>query len=554
MFNKTTANITIDFENLKNTIIQEIKLKELNDTANQFVTIVQDFNSDVSADIPDIISELVVIQTKVNDIKELLNNPSVCTQQVESICTTLRGILEIVDSQIAAISDIGNAIPVSTIELEKLQDIFDEVEGALISADISTVFGNITDQISEVKKALSDEADSLIGPIQDNIGDIFSETGSLVDDMKSVRDEIFPYFKTATLVLGSFFVVVLVVFFLGALCGSCSKRGGQSASGAATLLFSTNIVLILLAVLLFLLTTGMFIVGALSQKLLCKTLDDPANSELLTFASPLISEELAAVYGNDAVNIDVAEIIEGIHNGTALYPLLQLNYIYDINNLTDWKAQFHVDEAIDDGRQLVLDVIEKLETYKVEFEGESGQIANFADLVDTVIDNLMQLNGTTDMGTIITDLQGIGGNIPGLETQIGSLVTSLQTIQANVESTIASFNVWYTSNYVDFLNNGTVKEKTEETLDLIADAFDLLMNETSPNYIPTFFNDSIIDPILGVVDNYVDFAITEATTNIGETSPLSNIYDATYTDICHEIVNPFNAGGILKIKEKNHSS
>jgi len=209
--------------------------------------------------------------------------------------------------------------------------------------------------------------------------------------------------------------------------------------------------------------------------------------------------------------------------------------------LTDWKAQFHVDEAIDDGRQIVLDVIKKIETYKAEFEGESGQIATFADLVDNVIDNLMQLNGTTDMGTIITDLQGISGSIPGLETQIGSLVTSLQTIQANVESTIASFNVWYTSNYVDFLNNGTVKEKTEETLDLIADAFDLLMNETSPNYIPTFFNDSIIDPILGVVDNYVNFAITEATTNIGQTSPLSNIYNATYTDICQEIVNPFNA-------------
>ena len=349
MFNNEWTQIEQEFGDLKTTIIQEIKLTELNNTAVQFLDVVEQFNKTAE----DINNMIAVKDDLTQNIESILTQLG-CDTTASDACDVLKAIQ----------TQIGNVnfeiAPVSSEQLVSLKQIFADVTTALDEANITTVFGDITVKIDEVKNMLAEQADSLIGPIQDNIGDIFSETGSIVDDMKSVRDDFFPYFKTATLVLGSFFVVVLVVFLLGALCGSCSKRGGQSASGAATLLFSTNIVLILLAVLLFILTTGMFIFGAFSQKLLCKTLDDPANSELLNFASPLISKELAAVYGNDAVTIDVAEVIEGIHNGTALYPLLQLNYIYDINNLTDWETQFKVGDAIQEGRQIILDAIEHI--------------------------------------------------------------------------------------------------------------------------------------------------------------------------------------------------
>jgi len=418
----------------------------------------------------------------------------------------------------------------------------------LSDVDISSVFEDIKQQIEVVKTTLTEEADSLIGPIQDNIGDIFTQTGGIVDDMKSVRDDYFPYFKTATLVLGSFFVVVLAIFLLGVCCGSCSKRGGTTASTAATVLFSTNILLILLAVLLFILTTSMFTVGALSQKFLCKTLEEPAESELLTFVSPLISNELGAVYGNDSVTIDVAEVIQNIHSGMALYPLLQLKYIYDIDGLADWKNEFDVEAAIQTGRDLIDQTLADFNTTRKDFEGSKDAIVELGGSVD---DALLYITSLFSPGELIEEIEAsinqlevIKDNLP-TTTQLDDLRNLLENVIKNaghILNTLKDANELFTTTIGDLLKpEGTMSGKIEATLDSIDDAFNLLMDGTSPYYIPTFFNDSIIAPILVVVDDYVQFAIDSANNDIGETSPLSNIYKATIADVCQEIVNPFNA-------------
>merc|ERR1712192_41685 len=401
---------------------------------------------------------------------------------------------------------------------------------------------------AEVKTMLADQADSLIGPIQDNIGDIFTQTGSIVDSMKTVRDDFFPHFKTATLVLGSFFVVVLAIFLLGVCCGSCSKRGGTSASAAVTVLFSTNILLILLAVLLFILTTILFTVGALSQKLLCKTLEEPAESELLAFVSPLISNELAAVYGNDSVTIDIAEVIANIHSGMPLYPLLQLKYIYDIDGLADWRTEFEVDTAIQTGRDLIDTTMANFNTTREDFEGSRDAIVELGGSVDEALLYIKDLFSPgeliAEIEASINQLEVIRDNLPG-GTQLDDLRNALNRVIDNANqilNTLKDANQLFTTSIGDILKpEGTMSGKIENTLDSIDDAFNLLTDGSSPYYIPTFFNDSIIAPILGVVDDYVQFAIDAANNDIGETSPLSNIYEATKTDVCQEIVNPFNA-------------
>jgi len=275
-------------------------------------------------------------------------------------------------------------------------------------------------------------------------------------------------------------------------------------------------------------------------------LDDPANSELLTFASPLISEELRQVYGNDSVTIDVAEIITGIHNGTALYPLLQLNYIYDITSLENWESEFGVDVAIDDGRQMILKVIYNFATYGEKFNSTREGIKGLGAPVDTAIAAIKDLISKVDFNIIkdcISQLSDIRDtpNVPDdFKTELTKLIDSLETVDKTLANTIAFFN---NAILDQFLQQGTItmEEKIDDTLGAIDDAFNIVMNPTSPYYIPTFFENSIVAPILKIVNDYINFAITEATTNIGETSPLSNIYNATYTDICQEIVNPFNA-------------
>ena len=545
IFNGTLENIEDEFHNYTDNITVIIHLDEMKNITDQFVNIVKEYNTN-AGELNNMKSIKQGIETNIGEILDIckaLNSRPPCPD-LETQLDNVGELLASIDITIPTVTDD---------QLQNLNDltkIFDDVESALNEVNISSVFGDITDQIGEVKTTLADQADSLIGPIQDNIGDIFTQTGSIVDDMKSLRDDYFPYFKTATLVLGSFFVVVLAIFLLGVCCGSCSKRGGQSASGAATLLFSTNIILILLAVLLFLLTTIMFTVGALSQKLLCKTLEDPADSELFTFVSPLISDELGAVYGNDSVTIDIAEVIANIHSGMALYPLLQLNYVYDINSLANWTTEFGVDVAIEEGRGLINETIGNFTTYKETFDSVRGDIEKLGDDVDIALDTIEQL---LNSGVLVDDIQGyintleeISSNIPN-EEPTKDLKKELDNVIDNVKVIVATLNNatdFFNTSIGGFLEGGTLKEKISEIFGIIEKAFNELMDETSPWYILTFFDESIIAPILLVVDDYIEFAIASANDNIGKTTPLSKIYNATYTDICQEIVNPFNAGGV----------
>ena len=520
----------------------------MKNTVDQFVTVVEEYNG-IVVDVNGIQEIQTNMQTDIAEILSILGNDAICVL-IGSECENLKTAIN------AALDQIGqiriDLVTVDATQIEDLKTIFVDVETAVNDVDISSVFPEIRDKIDEVKIMLTDQADSLIGPIQDNIGDIFTQTGSIVSSMKDVRDDYFPYFKTATLVLGSFFVVVLAIFLLGVCCGSCSKRGGSMASTAATVLFSTNILLILLAVLLFILTTIMFTVGALSQKLLCKTLEEPAESELLTFVSPLISKELGTVYGNDSVTIDVADVIKNIHNGMALYPLLQLKYIYDIDGLANWREDFGVDTAIQTGTDLINGVIDDIRANRVIFDEAKEDIKALGGPVDTAIDSIQQLLASGDL------ISGIEGSIDELET-ISATISALPDPDSKLEvlkekldnvitnartiiDTLKDASTFFTTTIDAFLGGNTMTDKINEILETIEHAFDTLMDDTSEFNILTFFNDKIIAPILGIVDDYVQFAIDSANNDIGQTTPLSTIYNATKTDICQEIVNPFNAG------------
>ena len=56
------------------------------------------------------------------------------------------------------------------------------------------------------------------------------------------------------------------------------------------------------------------------------------------------------------------------------------------------------------------------------------------------------------------------------------------------------------------------------------------------------FVDETIDELLEAVDEEIPNIIDSVNT-VGGTLPLSNIYNATYTHVCLEIVSPLNSGG-----------
>ena len=76
---------------------------------------------------------------------------------------------------------------------------------------------------------------------------------------------------------------------------------------------------------------------------------------------------------------------------------------------------------------------------------------------------------------------------------------------------------------------------TSDVFGLVDDAFVII-----PSKITNFVNGTI-EGLLTAVDNQIPIVVDAINNEIGATTPLGNIYDATYTNICLELVSPLNS-------------
>lgn len=535
-FDAALVDITLRFEEFKDNITADTHLTELQNTFTQTVDMVNSYNG--------MATQLSTFEETQRDVVENLNK---IKQYLTGICPDPTNCpqLDAIDGALAMISSIQ--IPTDKLQtvdagqLQELFKIFDQVDEKLNGIVIESYFVEVKEQINEIKGVLADQMTDFRSTIQGDIGSIFQDARGSVDDIRRLRDDYFENFHTATLVLGSFFASVLVIFLLGMFWGSCSEQGGKSASMAASVLFFTNIILIILAILLFILCTGMFTVGALGQKLVCKTMDKPDQSEILQFMSPLMSNELKDVYGNDTVNISIVQIIQEIriNSSMPLYPLLQLNYIYDIGELLKWKTEYEVNDKIDEARGQILGILSEFTDYQADFDDSKTVLTELGPIVDSALSAVTVIMG--DVPALSSQLKELNDTIntmkdnlaPAMADELGSIISDLTSMNTTLVMARENF-----TKVEEFLEPGTFVNKIEDTIEIVENAFGILED---PDRVPKFFDDSV-KSILNVVDVYVHFAVASANTTIGLTGPLSNIYNAAYTDICLEVINPFNAG------------
>jgi len=222
--------------------------------------------------------------------------------------------------------------------------------------------------------------------------------------------------------------------------------------------------------------------------------------------------------------------------------LLQMSYIYDIDNLKNWQKDYNVDEEINNATKEFLIILDDFSKYDVDLTANEGDIIQLGKDIDSAWDEVKGLTESIDFSeidAIIKSLTDITLPSPELDTireLFDSTVTELNNLKEKMN------NIIYGDEFKridDFMTeSGGMQVKIIELFASVEEAFNLL--EDTEGIIPQFFSSSI-DGLLSVVDNYVHFAVDSAIGDIGKTSPLSNIYNATYTDICLEIIDPFNA-------------
>lgn len=107
--------------------------------------------------------------------------------------------------------------------------------------------------------------------------------------------------------------------------------------------FSGVMVMFFSAFFLTVVTIVYFVTGMLAQKVICESLRNPAESQLLEVADSLL--DLSKTAGVDA---HISEILQNCHKNESIYNVFKLNSIFDLNKVNDYLTEYSIEEKLNE--------------------------------------------------------------------------------------------------------------------------------------------------------------------------------------------------------------
>ena len=528
-------NINVNFDGFVDKLLDDIQLNELKIRVDDIVELF-----DNQTLIVEDVNGVIGVQTKiinqlgdlVTDCKELLlTNPSLC-DTLSTISTNLGNI---------NIEEIPAPDENLVQDVHDIGDLFDDVTSEIENINISEILSQLSEEVSSISDYVSEELSSV-----DDIQEQIFRSNKLPSTMDDIYSSYLRHVNTGFLGVGGFLAFILTFVSIGIVCG-ISQKGSKCGSWS---MCSALSVFFIAGIFLFLICMALFVIGAFTQKLLCDTLNEPESSEMIPLLDLFLNDAFNdAVSLTDAFNLSIPVIISGIHQGLPVYPLLQLENIYDIDELTNWKVDFEIDSIIDSTMESIDTVIGGVMDMENDIVVQEGTITTLANALDNQLNPILDLLLDTDqinqpildsksqLDEFINalpdqpdqpDFSSFVESLKGLSLEIGYFVGNITTVQEDFNDILDVFG----NGNKDLNLTGFV----EETFKIVEHAFDIF-----PNMVETFVDETIVE-LLEAIDEEIPNIIDSVNT-VGGTLPLSNIYNATYTHVCLEMVSPLNSGG-----------
>ena len=509
-------------------------------------------------------SDLDTIGETVSDISSLITRfkgtiyPFCAVPTVD--CSALDPILNNLDIDVTMIPDssivTGLTIPDDVfLQLGKLDQTL--AEGLDSLTQLTTNFTD--DKIKEIIKQL----DEIGVTIDENVDDIIDSiaTFHLLEDYRDVEPDIrdsleyldFVYY--GFLAFGLILVGILFMYLVGIVLGTCGSVGGPTKTVGACCICSSSFIFFLLSSILWLLVTVFFTFGALSDHFVCKTLEDPSNSELGNWTDKYLQQLLNDTFsetdlGHYESDISISGIIESCQSGSSLYEVFDIEQIFNVQEeFGNWTEKYNITEAMNE-------IKDNLKTYLTDL-GESIDLGNFEDSVNTMTNTLDQLQSEVigqisglDLNSLINQnvLNNINDTISGIDFGVQDITALFDQIQAMNSSVTKLFTevddanqtlIAFDTDYLHYngLNLATTFEKA---IQLVQDAKTDL---TDPGEVQDLiFNevDKVINSVIATGDEFVDYVLDYVQNKFANCSPLADVYDLTENTICYQFLNPFN--------------
>ena len=537
VFNNEIDKIDVNFNTFIDNLMVDIKISDMNSSVNDMLELFDEYDV--------IVGHMNLVIDNTNNITSIAGTISTqCSGFPE--CSEIRNLADAIAN--LPLQKLDPLSPDLKDKLNEVSEVFNRIPEEIENLDISGILSDLKDQVNSITGDF-DEALDPINDIQESIRNI--STTQISDFIENYTKWV----NVGFLSVGGVLILIITLVVFSIFCGACNKHG-RSSCGSKTLCCSLSI-FFATAIFLFILCAALFTVGGMSQKIVCDSLDKPGDSQLIMFINPFInnfinenfnSTENSIILDGEkpeeiVFNISIPDIIEGIHRGDPIYPLLQLNNVFDINTLENWREDFDIDSiivsvmnGIEDAIKVVTDIEEDIPRENITKIVEAFDAAinpilqNILD--ETLINELIQtsIEQISDIINTLTNAHAPSDLITSLESLKSAMKLMLQNIR-NVQNDF----IGVIENFGNPPDEMNLTGFTNEVFALVDNAFD-----TIPTSVRTFVNETI-EGLLTAVDNQIPVVVNSINNEIGATTPLGNIYDATYTNICLELVSPLNS-------------
>ncbi|XP_025095036.1 prominin-1-like [Pomacea canaliculata] len=469
-------------------------------------------------------------QVQINDMSvKITTADSQRNTAVDSLRAANTNCPNCFNNQIATLNSLDFAAmsnQTDSLKAKVTTDVFKKMKDDANAQINSTV----TAEISKV-----DVAGEMNNIYNDQLKPLLSETGSLRSTVRNTRDSlgdyssmIKPYDKYrwyAGVGIASLLVLVAVLALVGVLCGWCgssaktrpTERGGASNCGGILLMSSVGLIFIFSA-LIMLLTTILYVVGSLSERYMCQTMQDFSQvDEYIKIFGSSFENGFSFNVMNHSMKMNVSGVMNGCRNDYTLYSVLGLEPI------------------VNDSLKMISDFKEN----NLKFNFNTAQLTT--DLKDINVTREISAleNSVNDLSTLKVAIQNMTAIVNATRTSVAIHPSSPDTKPLDdLISTLVDME-----NIANNLQSITqdIKTEAQKLPNIISTAQTQLTNNTFMTDLITKVTTNFINAIFGFVDSYIGDILSKLKTDVAKCSPLYSIFSALVVEtFCHGMVDPLN--------------
>ena len=280
---------------------------------------------------------------------------------------------------------------------------------------------------------------------------------------------------------------------------------------------------------------------------MCESLKTPESSDVFReldtqFIQPRLSSLVSSQDRHHTLS--TLEVLRSCHQNQTLYTIARLSSVYDVTNLREWRTQYNL-------ARLEADLnIRPVRGISLVARDTATDLKFLAGSALTRLD-LSKFKAIREGSVISTDMRRMVRQLRVLReavtrsvaTRLSNEILYLENMMRVAEQ--VKLTVRHLKQTTSLLEENLSLDLTESIEDRITQLV------TKANTATSVLNDqgaemlrqltvSHVEDTLGLVDSFVEVAISGLRRDVGFCEPLSNSYNASVVALCDEMVQPFN--------------